>query len=81
MHTAMVISGGLVLLGILCLMLPTRATAAKVFIPVWLVASVANLWIGVSRAGYTVAQEAPILAVVFGVPALVAVVIWWQSRR
>ena len=31
-------------------------TAAKIFLAVWLVAALINIWIGVSRAGYSVAQ-------------------------
>jgi hypothetical protein len=72
----MVISAGLVLLGLFVALGPSRAAAAKAFIPVWFLAALANLWIGVSRAGYTVAQEAPILLVVFGVPAAVAAWLW-----
>ncbi|MGV2187377.1 hypothetical protein [Rhizobium rhizogenes] len=62
----MVIVGGIVLLGVFLLFgqlwggaAPALATAAKAFIPVWLVVSVANLWVGVNKAGYTVAQEPP----------------------
>lgn len=83
MHSIMVIGGGLVLLALFALVgkrggIPGAARAALWFIPVWLVAAVANLWIGVSRAGYTVAQELPFLLLVFGVPAAVALVIWRQ---
>lgn len=35
-------------------------------------------WLGVSRAGYSVAEEAPVFLVVFGVPAAVAAVLWWR---
>nr|WP_233633964.1 hypothetical protein [Burkholderia cenocepacia] len=49
------------------------AVAAKAFVPVWLGVSLFNLWIGVHRAGYGVREELPILAIVFGVPALAAV--------
>jgi hypothetical protein len=37
-----------------------------------------NMWIGVSRAGYSVAQEAPIFLAMFGVPAAVAAFIVWK---
>jgi uncharacterized membrane protein len=84
----MVIIGGVVLLGVFLLFgqlwggtTPALATAAKVFIPVWLAVSIANLWVGVNRAGYTVAQELPILAVVFAVPAIVAAIAIWQFAR
>lgn len=88
MHMLMVIVGGVVLLGVFLLFgqlwggaTPALATAAKLFIPVWLAVSVANLWVGVNRAGYTVAQELPILAVVFAVPAIVAAIAIWQFAR
>jgi hypothetical protein len=50
--------------------------AAKIFIPIWLVVAAINMWIGVSRAGYSVGEELPIFAVIFIVPASVAVFIW-----
>ncbi|QRG07296.1 hypothetical protein EZH22_02390 [Xanthobacter dioxanivorans] len=88
MHMLMVIAGGIVLLCVFVLFgqlwggtTPALATAAKVFIPVWLIVSVANLWVGVNRAGYTVAQELPILLVVFAVPAAVAAIAIWQFAR
>jgi hypothetical protein len=40
-----------------------------------------SLWIGVTRAGYTVAEEAPIFLVVFAVPAAVAVLLVWRLSR
>jgi hypothetical protein len=86
MHTIIVIAGGLALLGIFLLTgrwlggaeHAALVAAAKIFIPVWLVASVINLWMGVSRAGYTVAEEAPVLLVVFAVPAAIAAFVWWR---
>ena len=36
------------------------------------------MWIGVSRAGYSVADEAPVFLVVFGVPAAVAALLAWR---
>ena len=79
-HTIKVIAGGLVLLGLFLLagrLLSTSghggmATAARWFIPVWLVGAGINMWIGVARAGYSIAEEAPIFVVVFAVPAVVA---------
>jgi len=38
-------------------------------------------WLGVAKAGYSVADEAPIFLVVFAVPVAVALlVLWWMSR-
>lgn len=83
MHTAMVIAGGLVLLALMAgggsLLGLSRRRAAIWFIPVWLVCALVNLTVGVMHAGYTVAQEAPILVVVFGVPAAIAAFVAWRS--
>ncbi|AMJ62035.1 hypothetical protein [Bosea sp. PAMC 26642] len=89
MHTIKVIGGGFALLGLLLVLMPRLsisgadpiAFAVKVFIPLWLVATLINLWVGVSKAGYTVAEEAPIGLVVFGVPAIAALLILWIVGR
>jgi hypothetical protein len=90
MHTLKVIAAGLALLAV-CLLVGRwmggaspavgLATAAKVFIPLWLVAAGVNLWIGVAKAGYSVADEAPVFLIVFGVPAAVALLVWWRCSR
>lgn len=85
MRTAIIIVGGLVLLGVF-LFLGSRlggasglATAAKIFIPLWLAAALVNMWIGVARAGYSVAEELPIMLAIFAVPALAAAFAWWKG--
>ena len=88
-HTVKVIAAGFALL-VVCLLIG-RATmspssaglvlGAKVFLPLWLVGAAINMWVGVSRAGYTVREEAPIFAVVFAVPAVVALFLWWRLAR
>jgi len=84
----MVISAGLLQLGVFVLFgwlwgasTAGMATAAKLFVPVWLAVAAINMWVGVSHAGYTVRQEAPILLLVFGVPAVIAGVVAWQLSR
>ena len=57
------------------------AGAVRWFVPVWLVAAAVNLWIGVTRAGYSVSEEAPIFVVVFALPAAVAVLVGWILTR
>jgi hypothetical protein len=86
MHNVIVIAIGLTLLG-LCLVggralggSSAMATAALAFLPIWLAGAAINMMLGVKRAGYSVADEAPILVVVFIVPAAVALVIWWKLR-
>ena len=81
MHTIMVVLGGFVLLGA-CLLagrvMKTMPIAALIFIPIWLGAAAINMWLGVSRAGYSVAEELPVFLAVFAIPALVALFIWWK---
>jgi hypothetical protein len=36
------------------------------------------MWVGVTKPGYSVAEELPIFLLIFGVPALVAVVLKWR---
>ena len=85
MRTAIIIVGGLVLLGLFAFAgsrfaggTPTMVAAVKIFIPVWLVAALVNMWVGVSRAGYSVAEEFPIFLIIFVIPAAVAAFIWWK---
>ena len=86
MHTIKVLSLGFALLA-LCLLAGRSlgsaggglALGAKVFLPLWLVGAGINMWLGVSRAGYSVADEAPVFFAVFGVPAAVALFIIWRS--
>lgn len=84
MRTALIIVAGLVVLALAVFsakMLSgthAMATAAKIFISVWLAVAIVNLWIGVSRVGYTVAEELPILLVVFGIPAAAAAFVLWK---
>lgn len=88
-HTIKVIAGGFLIL-ILCLFAArmtgasgphTYATAALVFLPIWLVGAAVNMWFGVVRAGYSVREEVPYFLVVFAIPAAVAIVIWWVCSR
>lgn len=85
MHMLLVIAGGILLLGVFMLFgklwgddLSGIVAGAKLFIAVWLVVALINMWVGVTRAGYTVAQELPILLVVFAVPATVTAIAIWQ---
>ena len=89
MHTIMVISGGFLLLVIFVIVArlssggsrSAMAKGALAFIPVWFIAAAINMWVGVTQAGYSVAEEAPILGVVFGVPAIVAFFVWRHFSR
>jgi hypothetical protein len=81
MHTIKVLAVGFVILGLLVLI--GRAAghgsrAALYFLPVWLTISALNLWYGVTRAGYTIAEEFPIFLLIFAVPSAVALLLWWR---
>jgi hypothetical protein len=84
-HTAIVLGGGFALL-LSCLLLghafgggmSGAVSGAKVFIPLWLVAAGVNMWLGVSQAGYSVADELPIFLGVFALPAAVAGLLCWR---
>jgi len=86
MRTLVIILGGLVLLGLAVLAARLidgaapgpMVTAAKVFLPIWFVIALVNLWIGVAQAGYSVAEELPIFLVIFAVPAVIAGFLWWK---
>ncbi|NNU60991.1 hypothetical protein D8666_23070 [Ochrobactrum soli] len=88
MHMLLVIVGGVVLLGVFLLFgklwggdLAGMAAAAKLFIPAWFAVAAVNMWVGVTKAGYTIAQELPILFVVFAVPVAFAALVAWQLSR
>jgi hypothetical protein len=86
MRTVMIVAGGLLLLGVFVFAgrllgggsPQSMVTAAKLFLPVWLVAALVNMWIGVSRAGYSVAEELPIFLAIFLIPGIAAAFIWWR---
>lgn len=84
MHTLKVIAGGLALLGLFLLIgrwVGGPANAARLFIPIWLIGAGINMWVGVSKAGYSVADEAPVFLIVFAVPAAVALLVLWKLSR
>ncbi len=89
MHTVKVIAGGIVLLA-LCLVvgrwlgpdgMAGLSRGAKVFIPLWLIGAGINMWIEVSKAGYSVAEEMPTFAIVFAIPAAIALLILWRLAK
>lgn len=87
MHTIMVMSAGLVLLVVFLLLglaigrsRYATGTGALWFIPAWFIGAGVNLWIGTTH-GYTVADELPIFALVFGPLAALAGLLGWRLRR
>jgi hypothetical protein len=85
-HTVIVIAIGFGLLGGCALVgrflggAAGSSTALLVFLPLWLIGAGINMYLGVKRAGYSVAEELPIFLVVFAVPAVVALLVWWKLR-
>jgi hypothetical protein len=58
---------------------PNATHAATVsFVAIWLAISAANLWVGVNKAGYTVAEEFPIFLLIFAVPTVIALILKWK---
>jgi hypothetical protein len=86
MRTALFLVAGLLLLaGVLLLgklfssnypEAPRLATIA--FVVLWLAIAGANMWVGVAKAGYSVAEELPIFLLIFALPATVAVLVKWR---
>jgi hypothetical protein len=90
MHTVKVIAAGFALL-VLCLVAgrliggagqPTfLAQSALVFIPLGLIGAAINMWLGVSKAGYSVKEEIPYFLIVFLIPTAFALYVWWRYSR
>ncbi len=86
MRTMIIIAGGFLLLGLAVLAgrwiggtgTGSMVTATKIFLPIWLLVALLNMWMGVARAGYSVTEELPIFLLIFALPAAVAVFIWWK---
>ena len=86
MRTLMFLLGGLALwgacLGIARLVASASASsmtiATTVFAAIWFVVAAANMWLGVSSAGYSFREELPIFLLIFLVPVAVAAVVNWR---
>ncbi len=85
MHMLLVIFAGLLLLSVFGLFgwlwghdLAGVAKGARLFMPVWVLVALVNMWVGVTKAGYAVAQEAPILLIVAGAPLVAAALAVWK---
>ena len=86
MRTLMIVFGGFVLwgasLGVARLLGGSSAlstwTATVVFAGLWFVLAAANMWVGVSQAGYSFWEELPIFLLIFLLPVAVAVFVKWQ---
>jgi hypothetical protein len=90
MPTITAIGLGLVLLAV-CLLIGSRfgrpnqaaglAKASRAFVPLWLLAAAINMWLGVQRTGQSIADQLQTFALVFAVPTVVALLVWWRFSR
>jgi hypothetical protein len=76
----LMVMGGFLLLGRLFAgQFPGSARVATiVFVAVWFVVAAVNMWLGVTRAGYSIAEELPIFLLIFVVPVMMAGIIKLQ---
>jgi hypothetical protein len=52
--------------------------ALLVYLALWFLIAGVNMWVGVAKAGYSVAEELPIFALIFLLPAVVGIVLKWK---
>jgi predicted neutral ceramidase superfamily lipid hydrolase len=86
MRTAIIMAVGFVLwaacLGVAKLLARSSTssmiTATVAFVVIWFVAAAANMWIGVSHAGYSFREELPIFLLIFLLPCAVAMFVKWK---
>jgi hypothetical protein len=85
MRTLILIATGFVLWGTLLGLAkafgpaPTRMHAATIiFVVLWGVIAAVNMYIGVSRAGYTVREELPIFLLIWLAPVVPALLVRWK---
>lgn len=86
MRTGLFILSGFLLLAVICIMaklfsnyFPSAGNLAiSAFLALWLALTGFNLWVGVNKAGYSVAEELPIMLLLYGVPALAAILLKWK---
>ena len=77
--------GGLFLFGLLVVTTPRSdqervARTCLAFIVLWLVVTLGNLFYGVTKAGYSLAEELPIALLIFLPPAIPAAILWVKNR-
>ena len=52
--------------------------ALVIYLLAWLALAAFNMWTGVTRAGYGAMEELPIFLLLFGIPAIAAVLVRWK---
>ena len=86
MRTSLFLITGFLLLGV-CVLLAklfsphysgASGVATTAYVVLWLIIAAFNMWVGVTKAGYSVSEELPVFLLIFGVPALAAAVLKWK---
>ena len=80
-HTVIMLIAGVALLIVLRLFVRDKARATFAFLFLWLIVSVGNLLVGVLSAGYGWGEELLMWLLVFGTPAVLALVAARISSR
>jgi len=86
MRTGLFLLAGFLLLGVSVIMtklfaqaFPSASSwATGAFIAAWLALTSFNMWVGVTRAGYSAGEEFPVFLLLFGIPAATAIVLKWK---
>ena len=86
MRTVLFLVAGFLLLGASVLLgklfstnYPSATFAATViYVALWLLIAGFNMWVGVTKAGYSLTDELPIFLLIFAVPAAVAILLKWK---
>jgi uncharacterized membrane protein YwaF len=86
MRTVLFLVAGLLLLAAVLLLAklfsPNYPDAMRLatigYVVLWLIVAGANMWVGVAKAGYSVADELPIFLLIFGLPAVAAILVKWR---
>ena len=86
MRTASIIAVGCVLwaawLGVAQLLAhshtSSRIIATVAFVVIWFVVAAANMWMGVSQAGYSCRAALPVFLLLFSLPSAVAIFVKWK---
>ena len=86
MRTLLFLVAGLLLLAAFLLLAklfsPNYPDATRLatiaYVTLWFIIAGVNMWVGVARAGYSVAEELPIFLLIFGVLAAVAILLKWR---
>lgn len=75
----LLLAGSLVLSRLFAEIYPSANTVATgAFLLFWLALVSFNMWVGVSKAGYSAAEELPVFLLLFAVPAVVAIILKWK---